>query len=70
MDGGGDNQLSVRSFRRHPEIYSYYVNAPVQGLQGPDHAQGDAVALQIALHALIIAELAEDSGFESGSESD
>ncbi|XP_017003816.1 uncharacterized protein [Drosophila takahashii] len=70
MDGGGDNQLAVRSFRRQREAFSFYAGEPADILPAPDPAQGDAVALQMALHAFILAELAEDSGFESGSEGD
>ncbi|XP_016978763.1 uncharacterized protein LOC108044299 [Drosophila rhopaloa] len=72
MDGGGDNQLamqSLRSRRRSRAFFPYYAGAARETHEGPVPAQGDEVALQMAIHALILAELAEDSGFESGDES-
>ncbi|KAH8348852.1 hypothetical protein KR084_011857 [Drosophila pseudotakahashii] len=69
MDGGGDNQLAVPLFLRQREAFPFYADEPADILQVPDPDQADAV-LQMAIHALILAELAEDSGFESGSESD
>ncbi|EDV59775.1 uncharacterized protein LOC6542989 [Drosophila erecta] len=70
MDGGGDNQLAARSLGRQREAFSHYAGPPAAILQGPDPGQGDAFALQMAIQAFILAELAEDSGFESGSEGD
>ncbi|XP_043662441.1 uncharacterized protein LOC122626306 [Drosophila teissieri] len=70
MDGGGDNQLAVRSLGRQREAFSHYAGPPTAILQGPDPGRGDALDLQIAVQAFILAELAEDSGFESGSEGD
>ncbi|KAI8037263.1 hypothetical protein M5D96_010014 [Drosophila gunungcola] len=72
MDGGGDNQLSLRSFRSRsqpPAARLYNAGAPRESHAGPDPAQGEAVALQRAFQAMIAAELSEDSGFESDSES-
>ncbi|XP_050743461.1 uncharacterized protein LOC127010989 [Drosophila biarmipes] len=72
MDGGGDNQLAVRSFGSQRDAFYYYARAPVQILQvpSPDQEDGSAAVLHLAVHALFFAELAEDSGFESGSEGD
>ncbi|EDX05927.1 uncharacterized protein LOC27206145 [Drosophila simulans] len=69
MDGGGDNQLAVRSLARLREAFSHYAGPPRAMLQGPDPGQGDALALQMAIEAFIF-EFEEDSGFESGSEDD
>ncbi|XP_039493811.1 uncharacterized protein LOC120453254 [Drosophila santomea] len=71
MDGGGDNQLAVRSLAgRQREAFSHHAAPPTAILQVPDPGQGDAVDLRMAVQAFILAELAEDSGFESGSEGD
>eukprot|EP00099_Drosophila_melanogaster_P008051 NP_001260741.1 uncharacterized protein Dmel_CG9445, isoform B [Drosophila melanogaster] len=70
MDGGGDNQLAVRSLGRQREAFSHYAGPPTAMLQGPDPGEGDVLALQMAIEAFILAELEEDSGFESGSEDD
>jgi len=70
MDGGGDNQLAARSF--WIDAFNYFEGVPAHNIPPPDPAQGEANAdaLHVALHALFLSELSDDSGFESGSESD